>query len=95
VIRRNIARIANICTIEFVIVINKGFWRKIASDRCVGARGNHYKEIIYRGQSTFIIAMKLVYKKGKIGCYGGTYTRWGCNAGNPTNIIVTGIFDVP
>jgi hypothetical protein len=73
-----------------VSCISLGFWRKIASDKCIGARNNHYKEFTYTGPNTFIIAMKMVHKKGRIGCYGSAYTRWGCSNSYPMNIIVTG-----
>ena len=73
-----------------VLTISLGFWRKIASNKCIGARNNHYKEFTYTGRNTFIIAMKMVHKKGRIGCYGGGYTHWGCTNAHPTNIIVTG-----
>jgi hypothetical protein len=77
-----------------VSCISLGFWRKIASDKCIGARNNHYKEFTYTGSNTFIIAMKMVHKKGRIGCYGSAYTRWGCSNSYPINIIVTGKLSV-
>jgi hypothetical protein len=73
------------------ITISLGFWKKIASDKCVGARNNHYKEFTYTGPNTFIIAMKMVHKKGSIGCIGWAHTHWGCTNVHPTNIIVTGM----
>ena len=78
-------------TNALIIYLFKGIWRKVASDQCVGSKGDHYREITYTGSNTFIIAMKLVYKKGLIGCHGGAYSRWGCEDNKPTNIIVTGI----
>ena len=67
-------------------------WNKVASDLCVGAKNNAYREFTYNGTSTFIIAMRLVHKRGKIGCYGLSRTNWGCFPVKHTmNIIVTGI----
>lgn len=70
-----------------------GSWRKIATDQCIGAKGNHYKQFTYTGPNTFIIAMKLVHIKGSIGCDGSQYTKWGCKDSTyPMNIIVTGVW---
>ena len=69
-----------------------GYWKKIASNRCIGARNNHYKQFVYHGPSTFIIAMKLVHTKGVIGCHSSGRSYWGCWDSHPTNIIVTGSF---
>ena len=68
-----------------------GSWQKIASYKCVGARGNHYSKFTYTGRTVFIAAIKFVHKVGKIGCHGGAYTNWGCNSINPLNMIVTGM----
>ncbi|XP_028399154.1 uncharacterized protein LOC114522620 [Dendronephthya gigantea] len=72
-------------------MVQSGGWIKIAFNKCVGARYNHYREFTYRGSSMFITAMKLVHRNGWIGCSPGSYTRWGCSiAGNyETNMIVT------
>ncbi|CAB4013674.1 Hypothetical predicted protein [Paramuricea clavata] len=79
-----------LCLLQVMVSARQsGFWRKIASDKCVGARNNHYKEFTYTGPHTFIIAMKMVHKKGRIGCVDSAYTRWGCSNSHPINIIVT------
>ena len=68
-------------------------WNKIASDLCVGAKNNGYREFRYDGATTFTNAMKLVHKKGEVGCVGWSRTKWGCTMPryqHATNIIVTG-----
>ena len=55
-------------TNALIINLFKGSWREVAADQCVASKGDHYREITYTGPNTFIIAMKLVHKKGSIGC---------------------------
>jgi hypothetical protein len=74
-----------------VLRFTLGTWKKIATNQCVGSKGSHFKQFQYNSRSTFVVAMKLVHRSGKIGCAGGHFSYWGCHHGIPTNIIVTGI----
>jgi homoaconitase/3-isopropylmalate dehydratase large subunit len=68
-----------------------GYWENIATDICVGAKNDDYKVIKYSGPSRFITKMKLVQKKGQIGCADGYASNWGCISALHTGIIVTGM----
>ncbi|CAB4014830.1 Hypothetical predicted protein, partial [Paramuricea clavata] len=67
------------------------YWENVATDKCVGAKNDDYKEIKHSGPSRFITKMKLVHKKGQIGCAYGHDSNWGCISALLTGIIVTGV----
>ncbi|XP_046855326.1 uncharacterized protein LOC124448362 [Xenia sp. Carnegie-2017] len=65
-------------------------WNTIASNLCVKPSNDQYKEFTFSGSSTFIIAVRLKYVSGKIGCHYTTNTNWGCHgSGKTINMIIT------
>ena len=69
-----------------------GTWKQVAWNQCISSRNTHHAQFEYTGPSTFIYAMKMVHRSGRIGCQPRSYTRWGCHTGDhgDINIVVTG-----
>ncbi|XP_046850235.1 uncharacterized protein LOC124443759 [Xenia sp. Carnegie-2017] len=76
------------CIGFLLATVDAGAWRTIASNKCIGAKGNKYAEFTYLGLSRFIVALRLDHTSGSVGCTLTTHTNWGCPL-HPMNVIIT------
>ncbi|XP_028410659.1 uncharacterized protein LOC114533347 [Dendronephthya gigantea] len=68
-------------------------WRDIGRG-CAGSKGNHFALLTNRGASGFVKAFRLTHTRGKIGCYAGARTNWGCDSQHRTNMYATDVNNV-
>jgi hypothetical protein len=74
---------------ELCLYLYLGIWHYV-DHACIGAKGNSYKELVYKGPNVFVGAAKLVHTSGYVSCRSSSRNSyWGCDSSKDLAITIT------